>query len=367
MVANPSVRMLPRILGGGEAASDQGQSGKNDRLSALSNTGRKALTGTLAGLGVVQTEAVDYITTEISLSHIERLDLGSVVLVSAHGEKEGQFPRNARIAGRGGVTSLAVRVRGNKLRIDGNLYEFLHANNLDGSPDLRALMEEVVENLCGRWGMPLTPDDRNILRAGLYSLSRVDLSRTIKLDPQINVSDLLHDLATAAVARHQTTTYWPGESVLFDQGSRQSSTSLYAKHGEMRRSLPHDHPDREDLLRRGKNTLRCETRLRDGWLRYHEHNTALTWDQALVTSILDARIGKIPIPTGTPQADPWLAHLEVNIQRTYYAWLGGGDVRQLFSAKTLRLHRRAIRDLLGVDIAQPRPHTNGGGRTRNQF
>jgi hypothetical protein len=246
--------------------------------------------------GARSVEGIDYVTLRLAMEGAEGVHGGYLIFVSPAGEKEGEARRWRGVEGAHGAT-IQVRYRRGNLEIRGNPYAFLHGHNLGGEPDLLLVVEQCVEAFCERLQMRLSPRVRRALRAGEYVLGRVDVQRSTWLESTAQVRALIDARASAAAAARMKLYYEPGESLIVSPRSRYASVSLYAKHAEARKSLSRDLPQREMHLAAIAGVARYEARLWAMWLRRRKLERAAAWSPAVVTTVLDEQIARLPVPT----------------------------------------------------------------------
>lgn len=254
------------------------------------------------------------------------------------------------------------------LYLSGNPVKLLQGHNLFGSDDLNGLYLEAgmfVRHFAGLFPSPESYDACEFTKP---RYSRIDITRSYRFDTQAEVSEFIRYTAGTARSRHGAAVLHEDETAYFGKNSRRWTMKVYDKHSEFLKNnsalcrnkftrgiLRPFMQDQADLIDWSKGIVRFELCLRNQelneinkrilqdnvpdwlsvWLSYYQKiqfndNAAMTTDHTLLES-----------------------SLKPSQKAVIELWRSGKDLRAIYPKPTFYRHRRAILDILGVDIASP--------------
>lgn len=303
---------------------------------------------------------IDWVSAVVPLAGAEGLHNGHVVSVDADGAIEWMAVRRLEVEG---SFSSRLQVRGrtdDTLEFSGNPSKFLQGHNLFGTSSLIPLMARTLIDVTDRLGIAPTADNLADWRAGGYSLTRVDIAGTIRLDSDKTVRKVLDLLAQTAKTKYQGATVRSG-TVYIGKNSRRISLKLYSK-GEEIASKKKGHalstnlaPEwHRKLLEFGGGMLRAELTLRGMELRERGLERASRWSQAVAIGLLRERMSTLELNDTVVLADDVVESLPAKLVPVYDAWKAGRDLQKLYSRPTFYRYRAALLPF-GIDIGRVQP------------
>jgi II/X family phage/plasmid replication protein len=244
-----------------------------------------------------------------------------------------------------------------KLSVTGSPAKFFQGHNLFGSTDVQALGAELVLAVCRARGIVLSVGEVAALNAGLFHLSRVDLTGMYRVGSQADVEACIRSLGLTGKTRHGMGALHPsGTTVVFGKGSRRWSLTVYNKLKELLRSgheLPLDLDGREALLAYAEGMIRVELRLLSLELRERGLNLASAWEDDTPQALLSEHLSRLSLPEQVIVSTELAQSLPPRLAAAYQAWVGGSDLRSVLSRATFYRYRAELLHLVGVDIALP--------------
>lgn len=252
---------------------------------------------------------------------------------------------------------LMVRSRdGFELYLSGNPVKFFQGHNLWGSDDARGLFLSAGLELRQRVGMFPSPGTWDSCCFDGPRLTRVDVTRSYRMRTANDAREWLRDVASTARTRRSGGLYNNG-TVYFGKGSEYWQFKVYHKGDELRaRGKMHQLSER--LHGRGKLLEWADGVLRfEGMLRAKElQRLGIEHGQFDAQTVWETYYGKIvwnQNAAAVREADMLETTLTGQQQAIVAAWRGGADVRRFVSRPTYYRYRRAILDVMGIDISSP--------------
>lgn len=303
---------------------------------------------------------IDWLTCRIPVrlpapiagGHTLKLDrAGKVVLATPHRLMvEGSFS-----------ASLSVRAPSvSELEISGNVAKWLAGHNLYGSDCPLSLLWAVLRRLEGKpdvlpWSLASIGLEGPQDLAGTV-LTRVDCTGMLTLPSPGDVLAFIRSAHATGSLAHRGRGVMKEGTLVFGDAKGKSFTRnqivMYSKGVEVAaHPLPALMMGDSEVLNWVNNCLRVEVRL--GRLELKERGLRLlgSWSEGVALHVWEMAMEKLSISEADSTFD--LKTLPRNLRGTYGIWEAGHDCRQIISNGTFYRHRKAIRDLTGIDIAVP--------------
>jgi len=215
------------------------------------------------------------------------------------------------------------------LYFSGNPSKFLQGHNIFGSDDLIVLMEDTYRCICQALSLtPLLTDLRKV-RAGDYSLTRVDINYSYELPCRSDVLAWLRAAEFKCKTRHGRASS-KGGTLYWGKTSKRWSLKAYSK-GEEIQVKGHKLPDSlldTPLTDWADNKLRIEVVLRNKELEERSLRNAGNWTESLPRQIYNEYIARLDMTEQIALSDEHLFNLPQRLRSTYVLWKDGHDLRQ---------------------------------------
>lgn len=300
---------------------------------------------------------IDYVSAIIPYVH-EPLDGGTIIKVLPTGEEE--WRTNCRLSVRGShardIHVRSQRINGEtglceELFIDGNPSKFLQGHNIFGSNDLCALVYDTLLAVSSSLGFTFPDDTLAVIRAGEYSLTRVDVNYMYQLPSLRDVKSWLRAAQYKSKTRHGRPSSNQG-SLVWGKGSKRWSMVAYSKGEEITAGGSHALP--ESLLGTplpdfAQNKLRLELRLRTKELEKLNLREAKNWQGFDPYATYNDYLKRIEMNEQIALTTKVLDQLPRYLQGTYALWQSGHNLREMMPKNSFYRHRRALLEF-GVDI-----------------
>lgn len=312
---------------------------------------------------------IDWITAVIPCEHALPIQDGCFQRVGSDGRVE--WTSASRLSVEGSFsTSVTMRSASwvgdglSHIELSGNLVKFFQGHNLWGSDDLHGLVVEfvrwLVEEQRGK-DAPLvcpTAEDVRAIKAGEYSLHRVDITDSFVLSSRFDVLAWLRAAEQTAYLSHRGRGQLvKGSTLYFGKGSRRWSLKLYSKGQEIEENfskqpalmnLPNvrawaDNVLRAELTIRGMELRRFQIDQGSSW----KHEDGVPFDPLYM---LRAKLQGMTMTTTRTLSEEVLATLTTSQRLAYSAWLSGEDLRGILSNGAFYNLRNKLLPH-GVDVA----------------
>lgn len=308
---------------------------------------------------------IDWVTAKIPFYYPGIISDGEVVSVTRDGVVEYAVRKRLSVRGShdGAITlrTAEVDADGNTVlaELSGNPVKFLQGHNLFGSDDLLNLIAETVLRVGEILEAPQPDHVFNMVSAGAYSLSRVDINRMFALGSRAEVLAYLYAMSMNTRTRSQGP-ITRGSTVYLNKTSRRWIFKFYSKGQELNLKrnrkqgtldLPLNLKEWADAMLRAELTLKSNE-LRD--LRLH---VASNWNTMETLDLFADYAERIEMAPQTPVENISKMAKELRPKAavgTYQLWKDGHDVRQFLPKNTFYRHRRALLEY-DVDISMPPP------------
>lgn len=252
------------------------------------------------------------------------------------------------------------------LYLSGNPVKLLQGHNLFGSSDLNGLYLEA--GLFVRHHAGLFPGSETYAMFTKPRYSRIDLTRSYRFDTHKEAQEYIRFVAGTARTRHGAAQLFGSETAYFGKRSRRWSMKIYDKHAEFLKNgsawkknkfsrgiIQKLMPDEAELIDWSKGIVRFELCLRGQELdeinKMLGYNVSLDWLQEWT-----AYYNRIQFNENTAM-NTQNSLLESTLKPVHRGalelWRSGKDLRTIYPKTTFYAYRRAILDVLGVDISSP--------------
>lgn len=302
---------------------------------------------------------IDWVTAKLPFYAPGRLCDGQVMSFDRNGELkylvDARLPVIGSHCDRIFVRTAGVDCNGDTCLIEfsGNPVKFIQGHNLFGSSDLLNLVYEAVLKVANVLSLPQPEATLERLRAGIYSLSRVDLNEMYQFRDRAEVLAWLYTASRTSRTRSQgamskgTTVYW-------NKTSKRWSVKAYSKGQELALARNNDHLLPESLRAYADAALRIELTLKGDELRDAGLKLAANWRTIEESDLFHDYVGRIQMSEQKATGELFMQIKSRPAAATYQMWLEGHDLRQILPSNTFYRHRRALLEH-GIDIAIPHP------------
>lgn len=182
------------------------------------------------------------------------------------------------------------------LQIEGNFYKWLYGQNVTGSPDLVALVFDVVKALAAQHAavMP-TQEQLEAIKQGLFKVSIVDINKALLFQDKQEALRYLERLKHNSSYPYRKKDI-ENNGVYFGKTSRRWLLKYYHKGTEVIVNHKHQKHITAELQALADLMIRCEMRLK--WTQLSEWDllTGDKWDAATVIKLIDDAHKKVRLP-----------------------------------------------------------------------
>lgn len=300
---------------------------------------------------------IDWVTAKIPFHAPGRLHDGQVMSFDRNGEIKYHIDQRLPVFGSYSdkihVRTAGLDTNGDTCLIEfiGNPVKFLQGHNVFGSSDLLNLMYETTLKVSETLGLPQPQSVLDQLKAGTYTLSRVDLNEMYQFRDRAEVLAWLYTASQTSRTRSQgavtrgTTVYW-------NKTSKRWSVKAYAKGQELALLRNKDHLLPESLRSYSDAALRIELTLKSDELRETGLYLAANWLTIEESDVFHDYVGRIQMSEQKTTGELFLKIESRPAAASYQMWLEGHDLRQILPKNTFYRHRRLLLEH-GVDISIP--------------
>lgn len=301
---------------------------------------------------------IDWITAILPCNHDQsKLQAGLVACLDAEGNIQWKIDKALSVPGSHDSSIQIKTYTERSIWVSGNPTKWLQGHNIFGSDDLIHLVATMFAKLWEKEELGLAPtmlQDAEI-RAGLYTLSRVDINQSWMLPDRAAVLAWIRAAGSTCRIKHRGAGQYAGDTLYFGKHSRRWAVKCYSKGHELAdkgHQLPKDlqHPE---LLEYADKALRIELVMRGMALKDKGLQQAKAWTPAVAKQLLSELVlSQLEISDNMPAPDDLLKSLRPGLRAVYVLWQSGEDVRQTYSKAQFYKHRRALL-AHGIDIAIP--------------
>jgi len=318
---------------------------------------------------------IDWVTAKVPLDWDKPLNNGAFVELDALGGVVRTSDKRLMLEG-SFSQKLSVRAwQEGILEISGNPAKYMQGHNLFGTDDLHLLMWETLMRLCRK--LDLKPSLQNLKdwHSGNYTLSRIDINGMIPFESRQMCRSVVKALSSQAVMKHRGRGIDEGGTLYYGKtkGKKASrwSMKIYVKGDELGiHEIPKNAEDfdkrefqswggklpdlisaRDQLCDWADDKLRLELTLRGEELLHIGHKNAMMLTPSVIREVFANYVSRLQISEATVTDNSAFDKLPVRYLATYELWKSGRDVRSLMQRHTFMRHRKALLELLEVDIA----------------
>jgi II/X family phage/plasmid replication protein len=182
------------------------------------------------------------------------------------------------------------------------------------------------------------------VRAGFYTLSRIDINRMYSLSNRAEVLSFINVLASNSRTKSQSSVM-KGQTVYFNKESKRWSIKMYSKGQEINLSrnkklgmiiMP------PELLKWADDKIRIELTLKSNELRETGLHLASEWRNIEELDIFTDYVERIQMASQNKIESLSSKIGLAPVRSTYIHWLNGEDPRLLLSRPTFYRHRKAL-------------------------
>lgn len=309
---------------------------------------------------------IDWVTAKVYVRHTP-INGGGVISYNRAGEVEWDVMKRLPVQGSYDST---IQIRtdmasvqdgaGAVLSVSGNLVKFLQGHSLFGTSDLRGLVVATMYRLFELFPDHLSPSETDLvmLRNGLYSLSRVDVTKNLRLGSREDVRQWIRAAKVVARGRRQAANLEKEGTLYLGKSSRRKTIKVYCKGDEMEakgHKLPEAMPDeaRNLLHLYGDTILRSELTLRGQSLTDKGLEWGRDWRYDTPEVLYLKEIGALELPENVPfTSKSDVDGLPARLIAVYKLWQEGHDLRVIYPKATFYRYRAALL-AHGIDITAP--------------
>ncbi len=241
-----------------------------------------------------------------------------------------------------------------------SLARALQQHNVFGSNDLRALCPAFFDAVTQALDITPTEEDRLAWKRGEYWLRRVDIAEHFRLPTGVTARDVVRATAQRLLDRAASVSVYKGwETVYRNQHSRFESLKIYDKRRELSIApLPEMLQERKKLLGRARRSIRAEVVLRSTKLGRLKGEDGLTlqhgraWTASTARRLLYRALQKAKLTAGSVRAKEVRKDIPLRLRPVIRLWELGEDLNDLYHARSLQRHRKALAPL-NVDPSVP--------------
>lgn len=244
------------------------------------------------------------------------------------------------------------------VQISGNPAKLFQGHNIFGSDALPALVRSMLVQLIRARGAQPSFDDCADWSAGRIRLQRVDVTRSVDLGSVARVREAIRALELCGRLRHRGRgRCFDGFSIVFGEGSRRWSLTMYAKGPELgikAHALPLCLAEHPQLPGYADGLLRQELRIQSLELVNLGLEYISAWSGDTVARVFGDKLESLEISEGNMADSLDIQGLPPRLRAPYLAWKAGHDVRALYSRTRFYVYRRELLNR-GIDIAVRQP------------
>lgn len=312
---------------------------------------------------------VDWVTCVLPFKATGLINGGHLISVDLNGEIEYEVQKRMEVIGtyesKVFIKTVERDLSGNTSRIEvsGNLVKFMQGHNLFGSSDLINIVSNFYERICLILKYDQEYETLLKVKAGFYTISRIDINCMYLLDSRKDVLAYLNRASLTARTRSQSA-LTKGSTVYFNNNSRRWSLKMYSKGQELelKRNRKALEAIPRGLIELVDRSLRVELTLRSNELRQHELFVAFNWRNLDMHEVFNNYAGKITMAKQKKISSAEMLNRikSRSVVATYQLWLDGNDVRFLLPKRTFYRHRKVLLEHdIDISIACPINESEG--------
>ena len=292
---------------------------------------------------------IDWVTAKIPCRNTGRICDGKVVKLNAD-ETEVEWTTQTRLSVSGSYdSSISIRsVTENTIEVSGNPSKWLQGHNLFGTNDLKGLMYEFMQTLLMNYDIGLHPtiEEMENIKAGYYTVSRVDINETWFLKNRSEVLAWIRSAGQKVSMPYRGKGVFKGDTLYWGKGSKYFYLKCYSKGDEIdgkKSNFPKELriPEMLDFADRA---LRIELVLCSKALREWHINMPCNWSLELPKMLLLNHVRALEMSSNFELDDDILVTLPTKLRLYYKAWLRGDDLRQDLPKRTYYRIRKQLKE-----------------------
>ena len=297
---------------------------------------------------------IDWVTMKISCNHDGIISDGEVVSLSKNGDSiEWSMVKFLPVVGSHDATIRIRSITQQTIEISGNPTKWLQGHNLFGTNDLKSLIWLFFEELVKIPELKLKPTLEQIhaVKMGKLTVSRVDINETWFLKDRNEVLAWIRAAGQKMRLKHRGAGQFSGDTLYWGKGSRRWLIKCYSKGDEIN-SKKSNFPDAlrtPEMLEYAERALRVELVIKSNQLREWHLHEVLHWNGETGKLLLLELIKGLEMSSNIRLTDEILENLPSRLKMAYFAWLHGGDMRQILSRPTFYRYRTQLKEY-DIDI-----------------
>ena len=311
---------------------------------------------------------LDWETVVIPVRH-DRIHAGRVLSYDEHGVVEWETEKRRTAKGSHDCT-ITLRSGGardasgkmTELTLSGNITKWIQGHNLFGTSDLTKLLKMAGPRLQEiEWlGLDYVGYKRAV-KTGNIKINRIDVTEMVQAPCQSDAEQWIRIAGQRARTRfHRSST----DSGTFYIGKTSTSKTFkaYSKFKEIQaHKFPKtfSKPEKKYLEEWAEGTVRMEWTFRGKWLRSFGIGKLKELREYGIDRLFREQFETITIGEVSAVESAQVIEIDKPLRATIALWETGIDCREHMSRATYYRHKRALLDMLGVDISQPPNKSNG--------
>ena len=303
---------------------------------------------------------IDWASFIIPLEHAP-MSNGEVMKITQDGDIEWRTACHMQVQG-SFDSAFSIRSEGacaenmaSHLYLSGNPSKFLQGHNVFGSDDFISLVYATFCRICDVLKITPTDSELNNVRAGLYSVSRIDINYSFELPSRNDVRAWLRSAEYTSKTRHGRP-QMKGGTLYHGKNSRRWSFKFYCKADEIEvkgHRLPEALMEKQRIENWVNNKLRAELTLRKLELERLNIKQAKDLTEIRVRQLFEKYIQRFDMQKQIRLSDKQILELPTRLKSTYILWQSGEDLRSVLPKATFYRHRLELKQY-GIDITFPK-------------
>lgn len=315
------------------------------------------------------TVVIDTLAFRVRCDDAFALPTGRVMSITPGGEVEWQTMKFLSLRG-SHESTVAIRPTLDRdhqptLYISGSPAKWLQGHNIFGTDNLPGLVVALWESLVPvllKHGVTVSDLESEAVRAGRVELLRVDINYSFSTGSRANAIAWISAAVGQAHMQHRGRGILQGDTGYWGLKSRYSVLKAYCKGQEIQakgHQLPLDLRG-IGLEQWADDKLRLEVTLLARELRRESLANVANWTPETPHGIFMHHLERLHISGEVSMNEEDLQGLPGGARTAYLAWKSGQDLKVILPRPTFYRHRKAIMELLGVDIATRSPDARPG-------
>ena len=302
---------------------------------------------------------IDYVSGFFPCFHDpDKLFAGGVVSFDALYNKEWNVVKKLSVEGSYSSKIQLLSTGNNEIYFTGNPVKFLQGHNLFGTNDLKELLNKFFKKLMTYPELGLNPTDHQLdmIEAGIYKLTRVDVNETWHLKDGKDVLAWIRAIGETAYMKHRGRGMFDKDTLYFGKNSRRWALKCYFKGLEILKK-GHQLPGElqcPEMMEYANKALRIEGVIRQLELKRRDLEMPFFWRENTATMLLYEFINTLELSDKFMLEDAVLNTLPIRLRLVYQAWLNHDDLKHIMSSSAFYRWRKQLL-AYGIDIATASP------------